>query len=576
MSKIYRFLFAFPAVAAGILVIWLVSGRRDEVPEGPVQGGRLVATLRSEPASFNRLVSPHFAEDVFTRLTQASLLRLNRVTGELEPRLAREWSASADGLTWTLRLVEDAVFSDGTPFTSTDVLFSFGALYDERVKSEVASSLRVNGLPLGVSAPDAHTVVIQFPAPYGPGLALLDALPILPRHKLEAALAAGTFRDAWSVETPLHDVVGLGPFVLSEYAPGERLVFARNPHFWRRDPDGRPLPYLDELELQIVSDQNTEMLRLEAGQTDLTTDEIRAEDHVAMRRREEVGQLRLTDAGVTISPHLLWFNLASPPAPGRAWLQQEAFRRAVSLAVDRRAIVDTVYLGAAEPIHGPVTPGHGEWFLPDLPHADFNPDEARRLLVSVGLADRDGDGLLENDTGGQARFSILTGRGNSIRDRTLSVIQEQLRQVGLTVDIVSLEVGAMVERWAAREYDTMYFHVVFDSFDPARNLEFWLSSGSFHFWNPRQAKPATAWEARIDDLMRQQSMILEPVERRNLFAEAQRTLAEHLPVLYFAAPRLTYAMNARVHGATPSVLQPGILWNAEVLSVGPVASPTGR
>ncbi len=576
MAMKQRFWLAVGAAGATILVIWLAFGPGGQEADSPAPGGRLVATLRSEPASFNRLVSPHFAEDVFTRLTQASLLRLDRVTGELEPRLARDWSPSADGLTWTLRLIEDAAFSDGTPFTSADVLFSFAALYDERVKSEVASSLRVNGLPLEVTAPDAHTVVIRFPAPYGPGLALLDALPILPKHKLEAALSSGTFRDAWGVETPLADVVGLGPFVISEHAPGERLVFTRNPHFWGRDPDGRRLPYLDELELQIVSDQNTEMLRLEAGEVDLTTDEIRAEDHAAMRRLEEAGQLRLVDAGVTISPHALWFNLGSPPASGRAWLQDEPVRRAVSHAIDRRAIADTVYLGAADPIYGPVTPGHGAWFLPDLPRAAFDPGEAQRLLASAGLIDRDGDGLLEDEAGSAARFSILTGRGNTTRDRTLSVIQEHLRRVGLTVDIVSLEVGAMVARWMARDYDAMFFYVVFDSFDPARSLEYWMSSGSFHFWNPGQTTPATSWEVRIDDLMRQQSTTLDPVARRELFAEAQRTLAEHLPILYFVAPRVTFAMNARVLGATPSVLQPAILWNAEMLSVRPVPSATGR
>ena len=575
MHKTFRLSIAFSAVLAAILVIWWITKPSQETsqPGGqPTAGGRLTATLRSEPASFNRLVSPHLAVEVFTRLTQATLVRLNRMTGEVEPRLARTWEMSPDGLTWTLHLVEGATFADGVPFTSADVVFTFRALYDERVKSEMASSLRVAGRPLEVEAPDPATVVVRLPAPYGPGVSILDPLPILPRHKLAAALESGTFRDAWNVETPLADLAGLGPFVLTEHRPGERLTFSRNPRFWNRDEAGRALPYLEGIDLEIVTDQSTEMLRLESGDVDLTQDEIRAEDHAAMRRLEERGRIRLADAGVTISPHALWFNLAPSTTADRAWLREEAFRRAVSHAVDRQGMVDTVYLGAAEPIFGPVTPGHGSWYLPDLPRTAFDQDQARRLLASVGLTDRDGDGMLDDGQGRPARFTILTGRGNAMRDRSVAFIQEHLRRVGLAVDIAALEVGAMVERWMARDYDAMYFYFVFDSFDPARSLEFWTSAGSLHLWNPGQAAPATEWESRIDELMRAQSTAFDEVERRRLFGDAQRTLAEHLPILYFVAPRMTFAMSARVSGAMPSVLQPGILWNAERLSV-PAESP---
>ncbi len=179
MSTKIRILFAFLLFLAFTFVIrW--GWRAPEGPSGqsalaPASGGRLVATLRSEPVSFNRLVSPTFATDVFARLTQATLVRVNRATGTLEPRLAREWETSSDGLSWTLHLIEDATFADGTPFTSADVAFTFEALYDERVGSELASSLRIDGRPISVETPDPATVVLRLPAPYGPGLAILES-----------------------------------------------------------------------------------------------------------------------------------------------------------------------------------------------------------------------------------------------------------------------------------------------------------------------------------------------------------------------------------------------------------------
>ncbi len=512
------------------------------------------------------------------RLIHATLIRVDRKTGKVEPRLAREWTASPDGLTWTFMLRDDVTFSDGTPFTSADVVFSFQALYDPRVKSEIASSLLIGGRPMKVRALDDRTVTIVFPAPYAPGISLLDALPILPEHKLRAALEAGTFREAWGVTTPPADITGLGPFVIQEYVQGQRMVFARNPKFWLRDAFGRQLPYVDELELQFTPDQNTEVLRLQAGESDLMTDRVRFEDLASLQQLARSGRVALHRAGVSISPDMLWFNLdpASKSARDRPWLQREEFRHAIDRAVNRATIVNTVFLGEAVEIAGPITPGHGDWFLPDLPRPAFDPAEAAKQLTAIGLVDRNGDGLRDDERGRTASFTLLTQKGHSVRERSAAIIQEQLRQIGLKMDLVSLEPRSMIGQWSAGDYDAIYFAVEFDSFDPGRNLDFWLSSGSFHFWHPNQVKPSTTWEARIDDLMTRQSTTLDPVERHRLCADAQRVLAEHAPVLYFAAPNVTVATSARVGGVEASVLTPNVLWNAEGLYVTAAASGARR
>jgi peptide/nickel transport system substrate-binding protein len=502
------------------------------------------------------------------RLTQATLARVNRVTGELEPWLAASWtSSSADGRVWTLKLRPGLVFSDGTPFTAADVQFTFRALYDKKVASPLASSLLINGQPLDVRAIDDTTIVLTMPAPYRPGLSMLDAIPILPRHKLEAAFTAGTFRDAWGLSTPPSDLAGLGPFMLKTYAPGERMVFARNPHYWRRDDQGAPLPYLDEIEVQIVPNQNAEILRLQGGTADLMTAEARPEDLATLRRLAASGTVQLIDVGVSINPGVLWFNLApgAESAKDHPWLQREELRRAISYAIDRKAFADTVFLGAAQPIYGPVTSSNREWFMPDLPKTEYDIARAKSLLASIGLTDHHGDGMLEDKAGHPVRFSILTLKGHTDLEHSAVVLGEQLAKVGLKVDVVPLEQHAMLDRFFKGEYEAIYFYIEADSFDPARSPDFWLSSGDFHLWQPRQKKPARPWEATIDDLMRRMSTTMDRDEARRLFVDVQKTMAEHLPVLYFAAPEVTIAMSSRVQGATPSVLQPPVLWNADVL-----------
>jgi len=420
-----------------------------------------------------------------------------------------------------------------------------------------------------VSAPDADTVVIRFPSPSGPGLRILDGLPILPRHKLEAALDQGRFREAWSTTTPASEMAGLGPFVLAEFTPGQRLVLGRNPNFWVRDADGVQLPYLDRLVVEYVADQNTEVLRLEGGQIDLMTSEARPEDVAAFREAAAAGRLQLEDVGIGRDPNLMWINLrpdAKLAETRRAWLQSEDFRKAISHAVDRDVFVNTVYLGAAVPLYGPVTPGFGAWYVPDLPTYAFDRAQARALLAGLGLADRNGDGMLDDRAGAPVRFSLITQQGADTRERGAAVIQDQLRQVGIAVDVVGLDQGTIIQRYGPGDFDAIYFFTHVTDPDPSLMSAFWLSSGFFHFWNPSQAKPATAWEGRIDELMGQLTTSVDDAERHRVFAEAQRIFAEHVPALYFAAPRVFVAMSPRVLNAQPAVGPPQVLWNAEVLA----------
>src|SRR6185503_13111092 len=147
--------------------------------------------------------------------------------------------------------------------------------------------------PIAAKAIDPLTVALTFPSVFAPGLRLFDDLPIVPKHKLEAALKAGTFPDAWNLSTPVGEIVGLGPFVISAYQPGQRLVFARNDRYFRKDASGVQLPYLDRIVLDIISDQDAQILRLEAGQSDMLADEVRQVDYSRLKRAADAGRLQL-------------------------------------------------------------------------------------------------------------------------------------------------------------------------------------------------------------------------------------------------------------------------------------------
>ena len=170
-------------------------------PSSP-QTDTVVASIRAEPRSFNRYVSRDLTTTVVTYLLHSCLVRINRLTDQLEPELAESWDLLTDQRTYRIRLRKNLKFSDGVRFTAEDVVFSFAAIYDTRTESIVADSLQVGGHPLLVWAEDDTTVAIRFPSRFGPGLRLLDGIPIVPKHKLEKALSAGAFRSAWGASTP--------------------------------------------------------------------------------------------------------------------------------------------------------------------------------------------------------------------------------------------------------------------------------------------------------------------------------------------------------------------------------------
>jgi peptide/nickel transport system substrate-binding protein len=534
----------------------------------PARGGTITATIRSEPATYNRIINNSIATEIFSQLTQGRLVRVNRATQELEPWLAEKWDRSSDGRRYTLTLRDGLTWSDGVPFTAADVLFSFAAANDPN--SVITEGVRVGGKPLQATSPDPRTVVVVFPGPFGPGLRLLDNLVILPKHKLESALKTGSFGKTWPPTTPIADVVGLGPFVLKEHQPGVRLIYERNPRYWRKDARGVQLPYADRVVLEVVQQQDAELLRLQSGQIDFPQQNLRASDLAPLRPLVNQNKLQLISLGVSMDPDAFVFNLKPEywaKDPRREWLTRKEFRQALSHAVDREAYANTVFLGEAVPIHGPVTPGNTEWFWPSIPRYLFSRDKARGLLKTLGLENRDQDEWLEDPEGDEVRFSVLVFSTNSVLIRSAEVVREDLRQVGVALDIVTLDSISIQKRVGSGQFDTAFINFIATDADPAISKDLWLSSGAAHYWNVGQKTPATEWEKQIDDLMAKQTAADDIQERKRLFIEVQRIFAENLPMLHFASPRIIVGASTRVFNLTPALSRPQLLWSTDTIAV---------
>src|SRR5262249_41874253 len=156
-------------------------------------------------------------------------------------------------------------------------------------------------------------------------------------------------------------------------------------------------------------------------------------------------------------------------------LQRDELRQAISLAVNRREVADTVFLGAGVPVYGPETEANRQWYWSGTPEAPFDRGAAGKLLAAIGLVDRDGDGVLDDAQKHPARFTLLTQKGRPGLERGAAVIRDDLRKVGLLVDVVALDPGALIQRIGASQYEAIYFTTIPSDTDPAINPDFWFS-----------------------------------------------------------------------------------------------------
>jgi peptide/nickel transport system substrate-binding protein len=546
--------------------------------EPGVRGGRLVIATYRDPKTFNPITKEESSSDVIVRHLFWSLCNFDQVNQEPVPGLAESWQVAADKKTWTFKLRKGLRWSDGEPLTADDVVFTFQALYDTNSVNSQADSEKVNGKPFTVTKVDDLTVQIVTPEPYAPFLeACAVQVKIIPKHKLAAAVAAGKFDSTYGINTPPADLVGSGPFKLKEYKPGEMVRLERNPYFFEVDSNGMRLPYLDDLIYTVVPDMNAMSLRFLKGDSDVYED-VHSDEFGKFTTLADTGKFRFVDLGYGLDTTFLWFN----QNPGKneksgqsyvalkklRWFQQKKFRQAVSYAIDRDSIVKSIYAGRAEPNYGLVDHGNMKWFNPAIHSYALDLEKARTLLAEIGIKDRDGDGLMEDAEGNPIEFVFNTETGNGTRNKMATMIQSDLNKLGFKVTFQPVEFNTLVDRIiVSHDYDCILLGYHFSSMDPIVDyLGILVSSAHDHDWNPGQKTPATAWEARMDELMNAQLGMFDFDERKKSFDEVQMIFNDELPFIFTVTPRVYAAIRPDIGNLRPTAsIMYRLTWNAEEL-----------
>ena len=512
-------------------------------------GGVLHFCLHGEPKTFNPILVDDEASENIRYLTGGVLIRLNRQTQALEPALATSWRLSKDGRKITLQLRRGLSFSDGTPFTSEDVAYTIKMVMDPQLHSPTGDAFRSGEGAVNVQTSSPETAAITFPARVAGLEQLLDQVAILSAH------------------SPKKEMAVLGPFFVSEYKAGSYVELKRNSNYWKRDQQGRPLPYLEGIHLDIQRNRDIELLRFRRGELQLIN-RLDSESYVRLQK-EDANMARNAGAGLD-SDHI-WFNQVSTapfPEYRKLWFRSTQFRKAISVAINRGDICRIVFAGYAKPAYGPISPANRFWFNSALPAPKYDPQAALALLTQAGF--RFSNDELRDQAGNRVEFTLVTNSGNAVREKIATMIQQDLAHVGIKMNVVTLDFPSLIERMTRTfDYEACLLGLVNTDLDPNGQMTVWLSSGENHQWNPSQKSPATSWEAELDTLMRQQATALTEKKRKEKFDRVQQIIYDQQPFIYLVNRDILTAFSPAVVGAAPTILNPPAFWNVDVLQFRP-------
>ncbi|MDR2729129.1 MAG: ABC transporter substrate-binding protein [Chitinispirillales bacterium] len=552
-----------------------IQKRAEEfVPSIGKSGGEVVLSTISDPKSFNPITSTETSTSYFTNLMYEGLLTQNGVTLEMEPNIAERYEISEDGLTWTFFIRDGVEWSDGVPLSAYDVEFTFNDLIYNKdiVPNSSRDIFTLSGKQIGVKALDSTRVRFTLPFTFAPFLNSLTQ-EILPKHKHAKAVAAKTFSTSLSIRTPPADMVVNGPFLLDSYISSQKVIFKKNPKYWKKDGEGNNLPYLDRLVYTLVSDQNAELLKFLQGETDYFA--AKGEDFPELKRAETPDNFTVYRLGPMTGTSFIVFNqnlrvnpqtnkTYVPPAK-LEWFRNDNFRKAIAHVIDKENMVAIAMNGLGYPQWSPKTPAEGYFYNPNVVKYNYDPKIAREILVSEGFkvpAPNSGEFLTDKD-GNIVEFSLVTNSGNNVRIKIAEIIRKDLQDLGIKVHFQILEFNSIIQKIDNPPFD---FDCVLLGLtggpEPHFGRNVWHSSGQLHMWYPRQSEPSTPWEARIDTIFDLGVKEMDRAKRKELYDEWQVIAAQKAPFIYTVlAERIECVWN-KFENVNPN-MNSGLLHNLE-------------
>lgn len=530
------------------------------------RGGTLRLPRYNEPESFNPITNLHAVPHMFE-----GLVRIDGITGDPVPGLCEKWEVSENQLTWKFYIRKNVLWSDSVQFTAYDVEFTFNKLiYDKKIKPNIARSIfTYAGKKIDVQVVDSFCVQFVLPIKDFSFIRYMSQ-EILPKHICESVVKKGGFSDYPGLASDLTQMAGTGPFLISSYASYNSIVFVRNPLYWKTDETGLRLPYLDSIVYVLVSDIDEAIGCFKNGEIDYMS-----------LSGNEFKELTVSDSAystIYLGPALGCNALAVNQNVGvdavsggafvnsfkQKWFSNKNFRKALSFAINRRNLIDSIFFKKGYIQKSPLSRGCGDFYYNDCLDYSLDIKKAKSLLAEEGFGDSNGDGVLEDKDSNPVQLSLYVNNGNSSRKKMAELIIKDFDKLGIKIDLHSIDNKIFEQKLFSSPYDWDLALVGFaGGKDPMAAKDIWHSEGKYHIWN-FASKTKSPWQISVDSLFDEASKEPDVKKRKLFFSLWQKIVSDELPLIFTVQSERILVVSNKIGNVNPTIYG-GLLHNIEQL-----------
>ncbi|MFI3270501.1 MAG: ABC transporter substrate-binding protein [Pseudomonadota bacterium] len=494
----------------------------------PEKGGHIVMGSIGEPSTLIPFLATDSASHEIASMLFVAPLRYDKNL-KIEPWAAESYEVLNDGRLLRFVLRKGIMWEDGVELTADDVEFTYNIIINPTTPTAYAEDfLAVTRF----TKTGRYSFEVEYDKPFARALvSWMQA--IMPRHILE-----GVEGQALATHPFARKPVAVGPYSLDTWQVGSHIILKAVENYF----EGEAL--LSDVIYRIIPDNATMFLELKAGKLDMMglSPQQYLRQTNTQKWQEEWNKYKYLSFGYTF----LGYNLRHP------FFTDAKVRRALTHAIDREGIVKGVLLGMGEPVIGPYKPKTWVYNTEITPY-EYSPDMARALMAEAGWRDTDGDGLLDKD-GVPFAFTILTNQGNDQRIKAATIIQSQLKQIGIKVQIRTVEWAAFIKEFVNKgRFDAVLLAWSIGQ-DPD-SFEVWHSSkafeGGLNFIGYSNSE--------VDEVLEKGRRALSLEERKKLYDRFQVLLHEDQPYCFLYAPYALPIVQARFRGIEPAPA--GITYN---------------
>jgi len=368
-----------------------------------------------------------------------------------------------------------------------------------------------------------------------------------PRHIYEPAKKEGgveAVKNLFNVSVDPKTIPSMGEWFLVEYTPSQRLVYKRNPNYWRKDTNGVSVPYPEEMIIRIIPEENTQLLLFKNGEVE--TYSLRPEDLDGLVNKKD-GDYTVfnSEGGLRASFWTFNQNPENKDKPQYDWFTRKEFRQAMSCLLNRDRINAQVYRGLAQPKLN-IFPEPNPYYNPSITlQYLYDRERALKLLSGIGFK-RDLFGNMRDSKNRRVQFDLTIRSESSMSSDIASIIRDELSKIGIKLNIRVVDFQKQVEQlFNTFDWDSTLMALSGSNIFPSQGSNVWPSSGNLHMWNPNQETAATEWEARVDYLYNEGRFAIDDDKAQKIWDEFQSILIEQCPMIYLMRSRGFWALNNR-------------------------------